>query len=237
VPGFEGKRALVTGGSAGIGHAIAAALAMAGARVVIASRTAATLDSAAARIGATPIIADLSTAAAASRLAAAANSVLGGVDILVLSSGIHIEGAMADLPDDALPWLLQNNVIGPAALARHLTPALVAARGDVLVVNSTVVRAQNVRGRAYYAAGQQAMKALSDGLRDELNESGVRVTSVFPGVTATPRQQNLHMAAGKAYQPARILQPEDVAAIALAAIALPATAEATDIYIRPRHKT
>lgn len=234
---LRGKRALVTGGSAGIGRAIATALVTREARVVVAARTTAKLRAAATEIGAVPISADLSTVEAASRLAADAVAALGGLDILVLSSGIHLQGAMTELPEHDFAELLRNNVIGPAALARCLAPALAAGRGDILIINSTVVRAQNIAGRAYYAAGQQAMKSVADGLRDELNESGVRVTSIFPGVTATPRQQHLYQTAGRAYRPEKLLQPEDVASMAVAALSLPPTAEATDIFVRPRHKS
>lgn len=235
--GFHGKRALIAGGSAGIGRAIAAGLAGQGAKVVVAARTAATLNKAATELGAIPIVCDLSSDDAASNLATATIHALGGLDILVLASGFHLSGNITELGGSAFADLLRSNVLGPAALARLLAPSLAAAHGDILIVNSTVVRAQNVKGRAYFAAGQHAMKAFADGLRDELNDSGVRVTSMFPGTTATPRQEKLHEHAGKKYQADRLLQPEDVASLALAALSMPDTAEVTDIVVRPRFKT
>jgi NADP-dependent 3-hydroxy acid dehydrogenase YdfG len=234
---LQDKRALVTGGSAGIGRAIAAQLVARGSKVAIVARTQTALEATARELGATPIVADLSTEQAASQLAADALDKLGGLDVLVLSSGIYLEGNMASLAGRDLSDLLCANVIGPTALAKSLIPALIASQGDVLIVNSTIIRAQNIAGRAYYAAGEQAMKAIADGLRDELNELGVRVTSIYPGTTATPRQERRHRTAGKKYQPERLLQPSDVALIALAALSLPSTAEATDIYVRPRLKT
>jgi NADP-dependent 3-hydroxy acid dehydrogenase YdfG len=234
---LTGRRALVTGGSSGIGHAIAARLVAAGAQVAIAARDAAKLDVAARETGARPLTSDLSTPQAAAQLAAQATTLLGGLDILVLSSGVYTSGAITELPETAFADLLGPNLIGPAALARCLAQTLAGAKGDVVFVNSTVTRAQNIAGRTYFAAGQHAMKAFSDGLRDELNEVGVRVTSLFPGTTATPRQQRLHEQAGREYRPQLLLQAEDVAAAALAALSLPHTAEITDLYIRPRHKT
>jgi len=234
---FEGKRVLVTGGSAGIGRAIAAGFAGQGAKVVIAARTAKTLNEAAKDIGAIPIVCDLSSEDAAASLATATIETLGGLDVLVLSSGFHVAGNITELGSSAFADLLRTNVIGPSALARLLAPQLTATHGDILIVNSTVVRAQNIKGRTYFAAGQHAMKAFSDGLRDELNESGVRVTSIFPGTTATPRQKRMHDSSGKKYQPDRLLQPEDVASITLAALSMPATAEVTDIIVRPRFKS
>ncbi|MEO8313439.1 MAG: SDR family NAD(P)-dependent oxidoreductase [Pseudomonadota bacterium] len=234
---FRGKRALVTGGSSGIGRAIARALSSSGAKVAIAARTAAKLESTAAEMGAVPIVADLSTAEAASTLAANAVDALAGIDILVMCSGVYIGGSIADLPSGAFSEILSNNLTGPAALATALMPHLIKTRGDLLVINSSSVRATNIQGRAYFTAGQHALMAFTNGLRDEFNDSGVRVTSIFPGVTATPRQERLHEIHGKVYRGDRLLQPEDVASIALAALSMPHTAEVTDIYIRPRHRT
>lgn len=233
---FRDKRALVTGGSAGIGRAIAAALSAQGARVTIVARTQATLEQAAAEIGATPMAANLASAEAAAALADRYLAKFGGIDILVMCSGIYLSGSISELPDEALPQVLANNLIAPAALARHLAPALAASHGDLLVVNSSVVKAPNVAGRAYFAAGQQALLAFTNGLRDEFNDAGMRVSTVHPGTTATPRQERMHETAGKTYRPERLLQPRDVAQIALAALALPATAEAIDIHVRPRYK-
>jgi NADP-dependent 3-hydroxy acid dehydrogenase YdfG len=70
-------------------------------------------------------------------------------------------------------------------------------------------------------------------LRDEVNKKGVRVITIFPGRTATPMQEEVHRYEGKPYDPSRFLQPADVAAVALNALALPRTAEVTDLHIRP----
>jgi NADP-dependent 3-hydroxy acid dehydrogenase YdfG len=74
---------------------------------------------------------------------------------------------------------------------------------------------------------------LADSLRSEVNPRGVRVLSVFPGRTASPMQAAVHADEGRSYQPERLLQPADVAASVVHALALPRTAEVTDIHIRP----
>jgi NADP-dependent 3-hydroxy acid dehydrogenase YdfG len=84
-----------------------------------------------------------------------------------------------------------------------------------------------------YAASKHALRALADGLRDEVNKKGVRVITVFPGRTATPMQEAVHRYEGRPYDAERFLQPEDVAAAAVNALALPRTAEVTDLHIRP----
>ena len=106
-------------------------------------------------------------------------------------------------------------------------------RGQVLFINSTVIRAANIAGRGGYAASKQGLKAIADSLRDEVNEYGIRVISVMPGTTATDGQEKLYKIAGKPYDPGTLLQPQDIAQAACDALALPRTGEITDIYIRP----
>ena len=83
---------------------------------------------------------------------------------------------------------------------------------------------------------QQLLNTLADSLREEVNEQGVRVLSVYPGRTATPRQAGIFEAEGREYTPERLLQPEDLAGMVAGCLALPRTAEVTDLFIRPAHK-
>jgi NADP-dependent 3-hydroxy acid dehydrogenase YdfG len=69
-----------------------------------------------------------------------------------------------------------------------------------------------------------------------VNEDGVRVLSVFPGRTATPRQERIHRQEGREYVPDRLMQPSDVAGIVTSALAMPRTAEVTDVHLRPFQK-
>ena len=87
-----------------------------------------------------------------------------------------------------------------------------------------------------YAASKYALKALADALRAEVNALGLRVLSVYPGRTASRMQAEVHAAEGRPYRPETLMQPEDVAASILAALALPRTAELTDLHIRPALK-
>ena len=103
-------------------------------------------------------------------------------------------------------------------------------------MNSSIIRAANTAGRGMHAVTQAALKAFADSLRGEVNTYGVRVLSIMPGSTATPRQEQLFAAAGQPYRPELLLQPEDVAALACNALLLSRTAEATDLFIRSMHK-
>jgi len=88
-------------------------------------------------------------------------------------------------------------------------------------------------GAAHYAMSKHALKALADGLRDEANPRGVRVTSVYAGRTATPLQEALHDRRGEPYDPRLLLQPEEISQIVSAVLSLPPGAEVTDVSIRP----
>ena len=100
-------------------------------------------------------------------------------------------------------------------------------------MNSSIALQTARAGHSAYAASKSALKAVADALRDEVNGQGVRVTSVYPGRTASSMQAELHQQEGKSYQPERLMQPEDVAATILHALDLPRTAEITDLSMRP----
>ena len=119
---------------------------------------------------------------------------------------------------------------------QRLLPLLKKPRGQVVFINSSAgLTARANTGQ--FSATQHAFKALADALRDEVNADGVRVLSVFPGRTATPRIESLHDKEGRPYQPGLLLQPEDVASVVTNALALPWTAEVTNISIRPMQKS
>jgi NADP-dependent 3-hydroxy acid dehydrogenase YdfG len=87
-----------------------------------------------------------------------------------------------------------------------------------------------------YSATKHALKALADSFREEVNTEGLRVLSVYLGRTASPMQERIHAAEGKAYHPEYLVQPSDVGTMVLNALCLPRTAEVTDISIRPLRK-
>jgi NADP-dependent 3-hydroxy acid dehydrogenase YdfG len=234
---LAGKRALVAGGSEGIGRAIAIALSQAGAQLQIVARREAPLLELTTAIGAVPVRSDLSKIEEMGRVTASVEELWGGLDILVLSSGQYASGTVAAQPANVFDAMLRANVLGPLELVRRLLPLLIKSQGDIVFINSLVTRVSNLSGRAHFAAGYHALKAISAGLRDEVNDLGVRVLTVFPGKSATPRQERIHADMGAVYHPSRLLQPEDVASVVVCALTLPETAEMTDVYVRPRFKS
>jgi NAD(P)-dependent dehydrogenase (short-subunit alcohol dehydrogenase family) len=124
------------------------------------------------------------------------------------------------------------NLVSPAELTRLLLPQLRLSRGQVVFVNSGAGLDANARWGAY-AAAKHGLRALADALRREEHDHGVRVTSVYPGRTATPMQLKVHQQEGRTYDPDRWIDPESVATTVLAAIDLPRDAEITDLTVRP----
>ncbi|MCX7818369.1 MAG: SDR family NAD(P)-dependent oxidoreductase [Kiritimatiellae bacterium] len=229
-----GGVALVTGAGGGIGGAVAEALAREGMRVWLCGRRRDPLEAAAARLMppdrlAGVLVADITDQGAHGRIAGAVGPRL---DVLVHAAGVFRPGSAADLEPDEIERMFAVNAVGPAALTRALLPALRAARGQVVFVNSTAI----LRGNAawsVYAASKAALKTLADGLRDVVNAAGVRVLSVLPGRTASPMQAAVHEWEGRPYQPERLMQPEDIAGMIVAALRAAETAEVTDLILRP----
>ncbi len=157
---------------------------------------------------------------------------LGRLDILVHSAAAIARGSIADADPEQLDEQYRINLRAPYRLTRQLLPSLRRQGGDVVFVNSSVAVCTSA-GNAQYAATKHGLKAVADSLRVEMNAEGIRVLSVYPGRMATPMQARLHEETGTEYRPELLLQPEDVATAVVVALAMPRTAEVTDIHIRP----
>ena len=227
---FQNKRALVTGASSGIGQAISRALAAEGARVHAVARSWSTAPQ-----GWQLHHADFSIEADVRRLAAELAAAESQVDLLIHCAGVLETGLVADFSVAKLDALYQVNVRAPFLLTQLLLPQLEHSRGQVVFINSSAAISPNT-ALAGYSSTKSALKSVADCLRMEVNASGVRVMSVYPGKTASVMQQRAHEAAGKPYDAAKLMQPEDVAQMVLSALALPTTAEMTDLHIRPMQK-
>ncbi len=228
------QSAVVTGATSGIGRAIAVALAKSGFHVHAVGRDAGRLASVLDEAGPDRLVAHAIDLADDAARAALADEVAGEsrLDVLVHAAGVHanrpiLEASLADL--DAI---IGTNLRAPFDLTRRLLPALISAHGEVILVNSSV-GLRSGPGIAAYGASKHALRAFGDSLRDEVNQSGVRVLSLYVGRTATPMQAAIHAYEGRPYEPERLVQPADVAAMVIAAIALPRSAEVTEISIRP----
>lgn len=234
---LAGRIAVVTGAGSGIGKAIATALARAGATVWFSGRTPSKLEAAVEALppsAARPrtVACDLSLEQSAPELA----QQVGEIDILVLAAGEYASGALADTPSETLDTLYQANLRANYRLTRSFLPALRARAGDIVFINSSTGLGARPEVSAF-SATNHALKALADALRSEVERDGVRVLSVYPGRTATPRLEAMYAQKGQPYRPELLLQPEDIAAAVLHALQLPQDAEVTDISLRPMAKS
>lgn len=223
---------LVTGAGAGIGAAVARALAGRGDTLVLLARS----ESRAAELreeyaGARTVVADLADPLGLAA-AGAGQELPDRLDSLVHVAGFVELGTVGETPADVWRRTMDVNLLAPAELTRILLPALRAARGQVVFVNSGSGLRANPEWSAY-AASKHGLKALADSLRAEEAGAGVRVTTVYPGRTATGMQEKVHEQEGKAYDPSAWIAPESVATTVLAALDLPRDAELTDVTVRP----
>jgi NADP-dependent 3-hydroxy acid dehydrogenase YdfG len=227
---LRGKVAVISGAGGGIGAAVARGLARAGAAgLVLLSRDPTGL----AGLMAEARAAGAQVEALAHELEESAVPPLPGrVDLLIHAAGVHRRAAVAETESLMLDRQLAVNLRGPLLLTRAALPALTEARGLVVFVNSTQGLAAS-RGAGAYAASKHGLRALADALRAEVNPLGIRVLSVYPGRTDTAMQRAILAEEGRAPDPERLLRPEDVAAMILAAASLPPNAEVTDLTIRP----
>lgn len=220
--------ALVTGASRGIGAAVARALAPAH-DVLLGGRDSAALAELAHELpGARPWPVDLTDTAAVAEAAAG----ISRLDVLVHSAGVGLLGTVAETPASTWRRQFDINVVAVAELTRLLLPALRAARGRVVLVNSGAGLTARP-GWASYAASKFALRAFADALREEEARHGVRVTSVHPGRTDTDMQREVVRHEGGSYDPGRYLRAESVAGAVLLAVTAPDDAALTEMVLRP----
>lgn len=182
--GLNGKLALVTGSTAGIGHAIAATLAKEGARVIITGRKQAAVDAAVAALKAEGadvlgFAGDLADAATAEALAKAHP----GVEILVNNLGIYEPKAFEDIPDEDWRRFFEINVLSGIRLSRLYLPAMKAVNWGRIIFISSESGFQIPAEMIHYGVTKSAQVAVARGLAEEVAGTGITVNSVLPGPT------------------------------------------------------
>ncbi len=216
--------ALVTGASRGVGAAIARALAPTH-DLLLGGRDAEALTALSAELPrARPWPVEL-TAVTEADVAG-----IDRLDVLVHSAGTVTLGRIEHASAEVWRRTMELNVIAVAELTRLLLPALRAAGGQVVLINSGAGQRANPNW-ASYAASKFALRAFADALR--LEEPLLRVTSVYPGRVATDMQRGVRRQEGAAYEPDKYLSAASVARVVLAAVTAGPDAHVTDITVRP----
>lgn len=238
---LKDKVAVITGASSGIGRQIAFRLAEKGMRMCLLGRNVSHLQEVTDQAKkASPqalfYAVDLSSEPDIRQVCEAIGRDFGKVDVLVHSAGIIALGPLETASVADFDRQYQINVRAPFILTQALLPMLKASQGHIIFINSSSGQSASANN-GLYAATKFALKGIADSFRLALNAYGLRVLTIYPGRTASPMQEAVFKMEGRDYHPERLMQPEDVAEIILTAIALPRSAEITDISVRPLTKT
>ena len=239
---LQGKVALVTGASSGIGEATAEALVGAGATVAIAARRADRLAELEKRLGdggATVLSVDLDVTdqRACQDAVDATVAAFGGLDILINNAGVMLLGPIVGA--DTADWtrMIDTNLYGVLYMTHAALPHLLASKGTVVQISSVAGR-QARAGSGVYNASKWGVNAFSEALRQEVTDKGVRVVLIEPGMAATELREHTTVASVKEALDKRAagmrqLQPSDIAGAVLYAVTQPAHVAINEILVRP----
>ena len=234
---LAGKSAVVTGGGSGIGAAIALAFAADGANVIIAGRNADKLNEIAARAESKRISTlpcDVSQRDQAIKLISDATARFDKVDILVNAAGVNMaKRLMADI--DTADWdrLMEINATGTFNTIHAVLPQMRERKDGLIInVNSTSGLRAGMLGGVAYNASKFAVSALTHSVAQEVKDEGIRLTNLCPGEVDTPILKNRPTPVSDEHR-AKILQPEDIAAVALTIANLPPRANVVEVVVKP----
>ncbi len=226
--------AFVTGGSSGIGFAVARALLADGFAVALCARDASRLEQAAARLrGLAPgaearvfaASADVARAADVQRWVAEACAQVGEPDVLVNNAGVGAEGAIAELSEAAWDRAMAINVKGAFLCTREVLPHMRRRGGGWIVNIASLAGKKGMPGVAAYCASKFALVGFTESLAREEARHNIRATAICPGYVATP------MVAGAPVDAAEMIRPEDIAATVLYLLALSPKAVVREIIL------
>jgi NADP-dependent 3-hydroxy acid dehydrogenase YdfG len=217
---------LITGASSGIGAATARAAADAGYRLVLAARSTDRLSALAEELGgadrAIAVTCDVTDFAAQEAMVRAALDAFGRIDVAFANAGFGAtRGFLEETPEHWRDMVL-TNVLGCAFTIRATIPSLKEARGHLLLTSSVAGR-RALQG-SLYSATKHAVTAMAESARQELNDTGVRVTAIEPGMVDTPFFDN---------PVSNALQAEDIARAVMFAVQQPPHVDVNEILIRP----
>jgi len=237
MPTLDGKVAVVTGGSRGIGHATARALAAAGARVVISSTNEASVAQAARDLGSAVIgvRADVRKDEDVTRMFETVVSAFGGLDILVNNAGVGGFESVERTSLEAWRDVIDTNLTGVFLCTRRALPLMRARGGGWLINISSLASTNPFADGATYCASKAGLNAFTEALMQEVRQDGIRVAAVLPGSVRTGFMGRSRSGRGSSppSDDAWKLAPEDVAQVVVDLVGHPARSLPSRVEIRP----
>lgn len=244
---IDGKVAIITGASAGIGEATAIALAAEGAKVALVARRGDRLEALAQKIAAAggealAIVADITNDAQIQTIVDKTKATWGQIDILVNNAGIALIGEIAT--SDPADWrrMIDLNLVALMNFTHAVLPIL-QAQGSGHIVNISSVAGRTIRvGIGGYNVSKWGVNAFSEALRQEVSSQNIRVTIIEPGMVNTEINDNITDSIAKQRSEERRksitpLESEDVAAAIVYAVTQPPRVNVNEILIRPTTQT
>lgn len=221
---LKGKKAIITGGSRGLGKAVAIAFANEGIDIAITGRNEQKLQETVAElkklgVNATYALFDVGNYVAVQTGVKQIISNLGGVDILVNNAGVAAFGALNDMKVEQWTEIIQTNLMGMYFVTKEVLPHLIAKNeGDIINVSSTAGLTGNASTSAY-SASKFAVIGMSEALMKEVRKNNIRVCTLTPSTIASDMSIDLGIATKDAED--KVLQPEDFAELVVAGLKLP----------------
>jgi short-subunit dehydrogenase len=244
--GFEfddwpaGKAALITGGSTGIGRALAILLGSRGARVLICGRHQRELDEtlehlAALGIDARASAADISKTDDVEHLFQVADEWMGGVDLLVSNAGLPADD-VASSDVDSMTYVVSTNLLGAMYCTHHALARMRQRRSGAIVIVGSMSADVREQGSSVYVATKAGLQGFAGALRKEVNGDGIRVVLVEPGSVGTDMNEQSPQDQRRSEDAGEMLKAEDVALVILGALCMPARADVVEVAVRPRRQ-
>jgi NAD(P)-dependent dehydrogenase (short-subunit alcohol dehydrogenase family) len=232
---IAGQVALVTGGSRGIGLAIAARLGRMGARVAICARSAESLERAAEglrrdAVETLAMAADVTRPAEVTALVERTRKSLGPVDILVNNAGVGVFGPVHALRESDWDAVLDTNLKAVFLVSKEVAPEMIRRRTGQIINISSLAGKNAFANGSVYCASKWGLLGLTFCMAEDLRTYGIRVSAVCPGTVATEFSPH----AGK--DPSKMLQPDDVAHAVAALVTQAPQSFISEVLLRPTQK-
>ncbi|MGI9098073.1 MAG: SDR family oxidoreductase [Solirubrobacteraceae bacterium] len=217
---------LITGASSGIGAATARRAAGEGYRLVLAARSTSTLEQLAEELGgserAIAVTCDVTDFDQQEAMVRAALEAFGRIDVAFANAGFGAKRGFLEETPELWRDMVLTNVLGCAYTIRATVPALTESTGHLLLTSS--VAGRRALSGSLYSATKHAVTAMAEAARQDLNETGIRVTAIEPGMVDTPFFDD---------RPTNALEPDDIARIVMFAVSQPSHVDVNEILIRP----